>query len=131
VRALVLSPVFWPNIVAVLIGLGGALLLVLHRLRPAPRREDEVAPNTAGEGRIALLAVVMAVYYLLLPPLGMVFASVAAYLAVAVLVRSAILTRRRAVWAVILAAVLPVALHVFFSHIAGVPIPQAPFLRLP
>ena len=131
VRTLVLSPLLWPGIVAGLIGAGGALLLLLHRLRPAPRPEGLPGANAAGEVRIAALAVLMAVFYLLIEPLGMVFASMLAYAAFVLVTRAAILSRGVAILAGLLAIALPLALHAFFGHVAGVPVPQAPFLRLP
>jgi putative tricarboxylic transport membrane protein len=127
VRKLVLSPDFWPYIVAGLLGLGGAILLLQYYFitRPLqiPEEHDDVP---GGNMRIALVAAIMAVYYILLPYLGMILASVLAYVAFIV-----VIGLPRKVAAAIIAIVLPLLLYGFFDHLAGVPIPQPDFFRLP
>jgi len=73
----------------------------------------------------------MAVFYLLIEPLGLVFSSMLAYGAYMLVIRAALVSRRRALTAVLLAVGLPILLHLFFAHVAGVPIPQARFFRFP
>lgn len=127
VRKIVLSPDFWPYIVAAFLGLGGAILLAQYYFitRPLKIPEDhEDVPG--GNTRIVLVAIIMAVYYLLLQYIGMILASVLAYVAFIV-----VIGLPRKVAAAIIAVVLPLLLYGFFNHVAGVPIPQADFFRLP
>lgn len=127
VRKIVLSPDFWPYIVAVLLGLGGVVLLLQYYFVTRPQKipeEHEYVPG--GNMRIALIAVLMAVYYELLTYMGMILASVLAYIAFMV-----VIGLPRKVAASIIAVVLPLLLYGFFDHLAGVPIPQPDFFRLP
>jgi putative tricarboxylic transport membrane protein len=127
VRKIVLSPDFWPYIVAALLGIGGVVLLLQYYFVTRPLKipeEHEDVPG--GNMRIVLVAVLMAIYYLLLPYLGMIIASVLAYVAFI-----AVIGLPRKVAATIIAVVLPLLLFGFFDHVAGVPIPQPDFFRLP
>ena len=68
VRKIVLSPDFWPYIVAALLGIGGVVLLLQYYFVTRPLKipeEHEDVPG--GNMRIVLVAVLMAIYYLLLP----------------------------------------------------------------
>jgi putative tricarboxylic transport membrane protein len=127
VRILVLSPDFWPYIVAALMGIGGVALLAqyffLTRAVAAPV-ENDTPPG--GGLRTTLIGVLMIVYYLIMPMLGMVWSSVVAYMAF-----MAIVGLPRKLASIIVAIALPLALYAFFAHAAGVPIPQASFLVLP
>lgn len=127
VRILVLSPDFWPYIVAGMMGVGGIALLGQYwfLLRQLPLEEEVDRPKLGGL-RTILVAVLMVAYYLVMPFLGMVWSSVIAYLAFALIVGIP-----RKVATVIVAVVLPIALYAFFAYAAGVPIPQADFLALP
>ncbi|HEY9055719.1 MAG TPA: tripartite tricarboxylate transporter TctB family protein [Aurantimonas sp.] len=128
VRLPVLSPLFWPVI------LGGALLLcgVLLAIRAHFSSEDEQVEReqvTFGRPealRLAALLILIVAYYLAIPFLGMVWASVAAFLAMT-LITGTKWRVHRFIWAL----VLPLALYAFFSHVAGVPIPQGQLVRLP
>lgn len=126
VRKIVLSPDFWPYIVAALLGLGGVLMLIQYYFisRFTDSNEDNSVPG--GNIRITLIAILMAVYYMALPHIGMILSSILAYGAF-----MAIIGLPRKVAAAIIAIALPLLLFVFFDHIAGVPIPQPDFLRLP
>ena len=127
VRILVLSPDFWPYIVAALMGIGGVALLAqyffLTRAVAVPV-ENDTPPG--GGLRTTLIGVLMIVYYLIMPMLGMVWSSVVAYMAF-----MAIVGLPRKLASIIVAIALPLALYAFFAHAAGVPIPQASFLVLP
>lgn len=126
VKILVLSPDFWPYIVAALMLIGGIALLAQYWFitRAYATIEDE---RVAGGGlRTTLVAVLMVAYYLIIPALGMVWSSVIAYIAFV-----AIVGLPRKVATVIAAILLPLALYAFFAHAAGVPIPQGKFLNLP
>lgn len=127
IRILVLSPDFWPYIVAGLIALGGVALLIQYYFitRKMAQEEEEPAPP-GGPFRVVLVAVLMVGYYMILPYLGMVWSSAVAYVAF-----SAVIGLPRKVATVIVAILLPIGLYMFFAHAAGVPIPQAHFLELP
>lgn len=129
VRLPVLSPDFWPEIIAwSLLVLGG---LVAAQGLAAGRSAPRIASRLPADFPLRVLrllgmGLVFAAYYLLIPVLGMVWSSAAAYGALALLLR----TRYR-LPAVLVAIALPLALYAFFSHVAGVPVPQGQFVRLP
>lgn len=124
---IVLSPLFWPYIVAGMIGLAG-LALLLTRAPAADEVDAEAESDGDGRGlmRLALMAVIMAVYFYAIELVGMVWASMAAFVAIAFLIRTA---HPRA--AVLTAIVAPLLLYGFFAHVAGVMIPQGGIVRLP
>lgn len=127
VRVIVLSPDFWPYIVAALLAIGGSTLLAQYyfftRQTIVALDDNRVA---GGNMRIALVAILMAAYYLIMPVIGMVLSSMLAYIAFMAIIRLP-----RLVTSVIIAIALPLLLYAFFDHVAGVPIPQPDFLRLP
>jgi len=128
VARLVLSPTFWPYIIAGAAALIGAAL-VLAALRMPPDPQGDAAPPHAGRSgwaRLAVTAVLMALYVYAIPRIGMVWASMAAFLAVALLVRN---SHPRV--ALVAAVAIPLALYFFFGHVAGVSIPQGRYVRLP
>ncbi|MEE8302888.1 MAG: tripartite tricarboxylate transporter TctB family protein [Candidatus Tectomicrobia bacterium] len=136
IRSIVLSPKFWPNIIGwVLVLLG--LLFVAHQIfsssgnsDSAGDKKDETVPTTGGSAapwlRLLAMAALMAALVLAIPILGMVWATMVCFVLFAILVRSP-----RPVASLIVALVLPLALYGFFSHIAGVAVPQGEFVRLP
>lgn len=138
VRVLVLSPVYWPTIVAYLIILlGGALVIRTGLIAPEkvdPEAAEATADATAeGSGwtlgacaRLAASAILMAGLVAAIPDLGMVLSSCIAFALFSVVIASP-----RPVISLIVAIVLPFALYAFFAHVAGVPIPQGRFLDLP
>lgn len=127
VQILVLSPDFWPYIVAGLLAIGGVALLAQYFFFHARAGHTEESDETAGGiARIALVGVLMVVYYLILPYIGMVIGSVIAYMAF-----MGIIGFPRKASSIVVAIILPLILYGFFNHMAGVPIPQADFFRLP
>lgn len=128
VRNVILSPLFWPYMLAAGTALTGMGLIVAG-LRT---RSDGVPLNEPVDDaglawtRLATMAGIMALTMFLLPRLGMVWTSMLAFAATAFLVRT-----RHPVTAVICAVLLPLALYAFFAHVAGVAIPQGNFVRLP
>jgi hypothetical protein len=128
VRIAVLSPTIWPNILALLLMLIGALL-TLRALIAGPEKRGE--PDASDDGwrpwaRIAAAGALMAALFLSLPVLGMPIATGLILLAYAALVRA-----RRPVATILTAILLPLLIYGFFNKIAGVPIPQGQLVRLP
>lgn len=126
VRNIVLSPTFWPQILAGLLAAAGGGLL-LSALRAAPRDDETLIVEVkGGPARLAGMAVLMVGYFLLIPLLGMVWTSMLAFGATAMLVHT-----RHPLAAAISAVVIPLLLYAFFAHVAGVSIPQGELVRLP
>jgi hypothetical protein len=126
VRNIVLSPTFWPQILAGLLALGGIGLLISAR-RAEPREEDiPILEIGGGLPRLAGMAILMLGYFLLIPVLGMVWASMLAFGTVAMLVQT-----RHPITAAISAVLVPLVLYAFFAHVAGVSVPQGDLVRLP
>lgn len=126
----VLSPVFWPQILAGGMAVIGALMVLsslrARRIGAAVSADMAVEPKDAARwARLAGIAGVMAGYFLAIPWLGMVWASMPAFVAVALLVRT-----RHPVIAVVTAICLPLILYAFFYYVAGVAIPQGKILDL-
>ena len=86
----------------------------------------ELLPTKGCYKRIALLAVLMAVYVLAIPFLGLVWASMISFVSLAILIKTS-----HPKTALISAVVMPLVLYIFFAHVAGMAIPQGEFLRLP
>ena len=127
VRTLVLAPTFWPYVLAGLTGIAGlALLASGWRMAEAGPPHDEEARGAAPWLRLAAMAAIMALTMLLIPWLGMVWTSMLAFAASALLFRT-----RHPVAALICAVAVPLALYAFFAHVAGVAIPQGELVRLP
>ena len=125
VRNIILSPVFWPYTLSgltILIGLG----LTVTGFYSNEDMASEPADIPGGYGRLLIMALVMAIYMFGLPRLGMVWTSMLAFLATAFLVRTS-----HPKIAVICALFVPLALYVFFAHVASVAIPQGNYVRLP
>ena len=126
VRNIVLSPLFWPQIVAGLLGLGGLGLLVMSRSLDDAIHEPAFGGKEGGLLRLALMVVLSVAYVLAIPLVGMVWASMVAFVLLALLIKT---HHPRA--AVIAAIVIPLVLYAFFAHVAGVAVPQGEFIRLP
>lgn len=128
IRNIVLSPRFWPSIVAGLTGLVGLGLLVVSRSTP----DESGLANTpiddprAGLIRLAGLAGLMIATFWLMPRIGMVWVSIPAFLALAFLART-----RHPKTALFCAVAVPILLYGFFAHVAGIAIPQGNYVRLP
>jgi hypothetical protein len=129
VRIAVLSPTIWPKIISAgLVLIGGLLVL---RAFVAGRGDVAPAEETSEGGwrpwmRIGAVGLLMAAYFYSLPMLGMPLAGIIALLAYALLVRAG-----RPITTVLTAILLPLMIYGFFSHVAGVPIPQGHIMRLP
>lgn len=127
VSNIVLAPTFWPYVLAGFTGLTGVgLLLVGWRTDRAAIFNDEPTTDERGWLRLAALALIMIVTMIVLPSLGMVWTTMLVFAVTAFLFRT-----RHPRTAVICAIVIPLALYVFFAHVAGVGIPQGDYLVLP
>lgn len=125
----VLSPVFWPYVLAGMTGLVG-LGLVAAGLRggkvPDGPEDADADTDRARWLRLAAMAAIMVATMFLLPRLGMVWTCMGVFAATAFLVRT-----RHPVTAIVCAVVIPLVLYAFFAHVAGVAIPQGDYVRLP
>ncbi len=128
VPRIVLSPVFWPMVLSVILAMVGVgLIFAASRCdKPTGTYRENYINRLSEYGRLALLAALMVATVYALPRLGLVWTSMLSIVAIALLVRS------RHLGTVLLCAVIvPLVLYFFFAHIAGVAIPQGNFLRLP
>lgn len=128
VRDVVLSPVFWPTVIAwIMLIIGIGMLIVQYLERGNKVAEDEHEKQKESCTRLLMFSAFLAGYYLLLPVLGMIWTSSLAFIVFSIFI-SGTEYRKTAVSVGIL---LPLALYVFFYHVAGVNIPQSDFMRLP
>lgn len=128
VRDVVLSPVFWPTVIAwIMLVIGVGMLIVQYLERGNKVAEDEHEKQKESCTRLLMFSAFLAGYYLLLPVLGMIWTSSLAFIVFSIFI-SGTEYRKTAVSVGIL---LPLALYVFFYHVAGVNIPQSDFMRLP
>ena len=126
VTKVVLSPVFWPEVLSILLGITGIALMFAGRTTTDVESEDNEPATKGSYQRLLLLAVLMCAYIFAIPNLGLVWTSMIAFVALAVLIKSS-----HPKTAVISAIVIPLILYLFFAHVAGMAIPQGDFLRLP
>jgi len=132
VSKIILSPLFWPYVLAGLMLVTGMSMTVLawrEGGRTAAAMPGEEAAQEKVEGgyfRLAMMIVVMIVYVVALPWLGMVWTSMPVFVAVAFLVRTA---HPKA--AILSAVIVPLVLYAFFAHVAGVAVPQGELVALP
>lgn len=133
VRIPVLSPAFWPNILAwILVLLGGGLLIRSLRSGVGGKAESgepgrlRRAIAAGSIGRLAILAVVLIAYALTISYIGMVWTSMLAFSVLLVLVRTP-----HPIVGAVAAVGMPLALYGFFQHLAAVSIPQGVLVTLP
>jgi hypothetical protein len=130
ISKIVLSPVFWPQVLSILLGITGVALM-------ASANDDNVNNNidddehlkvstAGGFKRLFLMGILMGAYIVAIPKLGLVWTSMIAFVALSVLIKS---SHPRT--AIIAAVIIPLVLYLFFAHVAGMSIPQGEFLRLP
>lgn len=129
VASIELSPLFWPTILAAILLVSG-IALTMRALMTKPGQGADAAEFEPWERdqtlRVGAFVVLIVVYYLAIPLLGMVWASMAAFAAMLLIVRS-----QRLAASVLCAVLLPLLLYLFFYHVAGVAIPQGQIVRLP
>ncbi|MDB6176230.1 tripartite tricarboxylate transporter TctB family protein [Paracoccus sp. Z330] len=128
IQNIVLSPSFWPYVLAGLTGLVGAglVLAALREQRDGAAYDPPIADRGRAYLRLGLMTVIMVVVTVGTAAIGMVWMSMAAFVATAALVRT-----RHPVAAVICGILLPLVLYAFFAHVASVAIPQGNLVRLP
>lgn len=126
VRNIVLSPTFWPTILVGLLALAGLGLVISARRAESPAGAPSLAAVRGGLLRLGAMAGLMLAFVWLIPVLGMVWVSMLAFGAVAMLVHT-----RHPIAAAVSAVVIPLALYAFFAHVAGVSVPQGVVVRLP
>ena len=126
VPKIVLSPLFWPQILAGVLVFAGVLLVAAAPRARAPADEATIFGIEGGVLRLALMAAGMVAYFVLIPVLGMVWSSMLAFAGTAFLVKT-----HHPLAAGMAAILVPLALYAFFAHVAGVAIPQGDFVRLP
>lgn len=125
---IILSPLFWPWVLAGLTAITGLgmVLTSIREPRPAEPAISDVDDKPKAWGRLASVAAVMVVAMLLMPRIGMVWTAMLVFVAIAYLVRTS-----HPKTALVSAVVIPLVLYAFFAHVAGVAIPQGDFVRLP
>lgn len=138
ITKIVLSPVFWPQVLSVLLGITGIALMVCandthdvnnninSNIDDNEHDEDLRVLAAGGFKRLFLMGILMGAYVAVIPKLGLVWTSMLAFVALSVLINS---SHPRT--AMIAAVVIPLVLYLFFAHVAGMSIPQGEFLRLP
>ncbi len=127
VRNIVLAPTFWPYVLTAMTGLAGLGLIAssVHS-SAAPDDADSHVADRQTWLRLVGLAVIMVMTMFALPRLGMVWTTMLVFAVTALLFR----TRHPRI-ALVCAVLIPLALYLFFAHVAGVAIPQGDFVRLP
>lgn len=124
---IVLSPLFWPYVLASFTGLAGlGLLMAGWRQSGTDTFDDEPENDTNRWLRLGALALLMVVTMYALPRLGMVWTTMLVFVFTAFLFRT-----RHPRTAMICAVLIPLGLYLFFAHVAGVGIPQGNYVRLP
>ncbi|MEL6374710.1 MAG: tripartite tricarboxylate transporter TctB family protein [Pseudomonadota bacterium] len=144
VQTLVLSPLFWPTIVAWLMIILGALHMALHALQPSRARDDkpdaaaveadrEATPAVplhggavGGATRLAAASAIMVTLVLATPTVGLVWTTMIAFALISLIIRTS-----SPLISLVVAVALPLILYAFFNHVAGVAVPQGNFIRLP
>ena len=127
VRNIVLNPTFWPYVLSAFTGLIGlGLLADGWRQKKTEKVEADTDTNTYGWFRLGALIAIMIITLFALPRLGMVWTTMLVFLATAFLFRT-----RHPLTALLCAVLIPLALYLFFAHVAGVGIPQGNYIRLP
>lgn len=131
VPKIVLSPTFWPDIIAYLVMLLGLVLTLSRALGTVQSGTSQHSTKDLETPmqpwlRLVAIAVVMTGLVIAIPDLGMVWSSMLAFIAISAIVRTP-----KPVTSLIVAIALPLVLYGFFNHVAGVAVPQGRFISLP
>jgi len=119
VKFAALSPSYYPRLVGYCLLAFGLILIATRWVAKQP--EVTSSSNLRPKWLLILLAIVvtLAAYYVALEPLGFVLAS-----AIAVFVLLLLAGERSVLALITIPLVLPMALHLFFTHVANIPIPS-------
>ncbi|MCB1971005.1 MAG: tripartite tricarboxylate transporter TctB family protein [Geminicoccaceae bacterium] len=123
VRSAVLSPAFWPSVIAGFLIVSGLILAVQSRLYG---QSMELEHHDVSWLRFGLGVVFLAVFYLLVRPIGLVLASMLAITAFGLVARA-----RNRPMLLVTAVILPLLLYGFFVKIAGLPVPVGHWISFP
>lgn len=129
VSNIVLSPLFWPNIIAGLTGLVGLGLILTAKTKIMTITQNEPPFNFYASGgwqRLGIFAVLLIIYMASISRLGIVWSSMLAFISLAFIIKT-----NHKITALIVAVLMPLALYAFFAHVAGIALPQGLFVRLP
>ena len=128
IAKIVLSPVFWPMVLAVVLGMAGVGLILVASKCDKPSDDSlDTSPDRLYEYvRLFILAALMVATVYALPRLGLVWTSMLTIVCLAILIQS-----RYPKTVLLCAIIVPLVLYGFFAHVAGVAIPQGNYLRLP
>ncbi|KUO58441.1 MAG: hypothetical protein APF80_04945 [Alphaproteobacteria bacterium BRH_c36] len=133
VRVMFLSPTFWPIIIAWGAIITGTLLIVSRVFGPTVISSQEAEVGDLGHDetiyaivRVAAAAAIMTGLVFAIPVLGLVLASGLAFALI-----SALIMTPRPITALLVAIILPLVLYAFFTHIAGMALPQGRYFTLP
>ena len=126
IRNIVLSPLFWPQILTGLLAAVGLGLVLTARNLSDDGHVSLLAGVEGAPLRLAAMAALMIGYVLLTPLLGMVWTSMLAFVLLALLIKTS-----HPIAAILAGVLALLVLHAFFAHVAGVAIPQGEIVRLP
>ncbi len=126
ISEIVLSPKFWPLVLAGVLALGGVGMVLASRNLNNEDHEGFLNGIDGAKLRLGLMAILMFGYVTIAPVLGLVWTSMIAFVLYAFLIK----THHR-VAAGIAGVLAPLVLYAFFAHVAGVAVPQGDFVRLP
>jgi len=119
VKFAALSPSYYPRLVGYCL-LAFGLILIATRWFSTQTNSDS-NNNLRPRWLLILIGIIatFAAYYLALEPLGFVLAS-----SVAVLILLLLAGERSAMALILIPLILPIALHLFFTNVANIPIPS-------
>jgi len=119
VKFAALSPSYYPRLVGYCLLAFGLILLATRWL--SKQKSEDSSNNLRSRWLLVLIGIIatLAAYYLALEPLGFVLAST-----IAVFVLLLMAGERSVVALIAIPLVLPIALHLFFTNVANIPIPS-------
>lgn len=112
------SPSYYPKLIGYVIAFLGAAILVLGLSRSP---NDTPSVGFAPYAKVPVAMGIMAVFYLVLPFLGFIIGAMLALCALMLLAGE-----RSPKILLLVSALLPLGLYLFFAKVAGIPIPSGP-----
>ena len=130
VKVAALSPDFWPRLIAIGAIVTAVLLFIETLTMQQPHFEEEGSEESTqyqldtfpASLRIIVMIAALFAFYAGLATLGVVAAS-----AVMMALMMLFFGERKVLLVLVLSAVTPVALYLFFRHVAGIPVPLGIF----